>query len=461
MLNGKPIGYWKAFYPNGILKSEGNRENYELSGVWKFYRQNGDLIKEINYRNGKKNGLTNIYSDSCKLLKTEIYKDDILHGKVQTFYPDEGELKSVIPYKNGLKEGVAYEFAKADQRILTMTTYDHDFIKKQEKINRKNNLGKQGVWREFYPADSSLKREIRYKNDIYHGYYKEYDRDGKLIVALLYIDGILQENPEELTSLEIRKTYFENGAVESEISYNYLGEKDGASKFFSKKGEIEEVNIYSKGSLLAKGKLNKKGERIDYWEFYYESEKLRAKGEYKDGLKIGVWNYYHENGKIEQQGKYVKGENPHGDWTWYYPNGEVWREESFWKGKEEGMATEYSDTNTVISKGEYIDGKKDGVWFYELGDHREEGRYIEGLKDGEWIYYYPNKKINFKGSYINGDPDGKHFYYYLNGKIKREEYYELGLQEGTWRTYDEEGNLILTSEWEGGKEVRLDKKKVK
>ena len=125
------------------------------------------------------------------------------------------------------------------------------------------------------------------------------------------------------------------------------------------------------------------------------------------------------------------------------------------------MAIEYNDTGKVVSKGVYIDGKKDGEWFYEMGDHKEEGKYIEGNKTGEWVYTYNSVKTNFKGSFVNGDADGKHFYYYPNGRLKREEYYELGYEEGTWRSYDREGNLTLSSQWEGGKEVKLDKKKVK
>ncbi|MEQ8323681.1 MAG: hypothetical protein RH916_03285 [Vicingaceae bacterium] len=460
MHDGKPVGYWRAFYQTGILKSEGNRQNRELEGNWKFYRENGDLKKEISYTKGVKNGPTKLYNDSCKLIKIERYRNNELHGKSESFYAHSGALKAVVIYEDGIKDGVAYEFAE-DGRIITMTTFDHGFIKKKERINRKNDLGRQGIWREFYPADSSLKREIRYRNDIYHGYYKEYDREGKLMVALLYLDGVVQENPEELALLETRKTYFENGGIKTEGTYNYLGEKEGSFKTFDSKGGIEKVEIYSKDALLAKGKLDKEGQRIGYWEFYYNEGQIRAKGEYKDGLRIGNWTFYHSNGRVEQKGKYQKEEKPHGDWVWFYPNGELWREESFWRGREDGQAVEYSDSGSVITKGEYIDGRKEGFWFYVMGDHREEGNYIEGNKSEEWIYYFPNGKINFRGSYLNGDPNGKHIYYYPNGKIKKEEYYELGLQEGTWRTYDEEGNLLLTSLWEGGKEVRLDKKKVK
>ena len=96
-----------------------------------------------------------------------------------------------------------------------------------------------------------------------------------------------------------------------------------------------------------------------------------------------------------------------------------------------------------------------------MGDHREDGKYIEGKRDGDWVYTYNGGKTNFKGSYINGDANGRHVYYYPSGKVKREEYYELGFEEGTWRSYDEEGNLLLISQWEGGKEIKIDKTKVR
>lgn len=459
MYQGKPLGYWKAYYENGNIKSEGNRKNFDLDGVWKFYNEKGDLIRSISYKNGLKDGFTRIYDDSSNLLREEHYEQDVLNGKSREYYKGDSVVNWVIPYDQGSKDGTAFEYAR-DGRIITIVEYNHGFVKKKEEINRKNNLGKQGTWREFY-TEGTLHIESRYKNNILHGYYKEYDKDGKLITALLYIDGIVQENPEELALLDIRKGYYENGQVKWEGTYNYLGEKEGTFKSYEDNGDLKDAAVYSKGILLAKGKLNKEGERIEEWIFFYPDSALRAKGEYKDGLRFGLWVFYHNNGKLEQKGKYVKDEKPHGDWIWYYPNGQVWREEGFWKGKEDGLATEYSDTGSVVSKGQYIDGKKDGPWYYEMGDHKEEGNYLEGKRDGEWIYTYQNGKISFKGSYVNGEPDGKHLYYYPSGRLMREEIYERGYEEGIWRTYDDEGNLLLTSQWEGGKEVKLDKRKVK
>lgn len=459
MVNNKPIGYWKAYYKSGLIKSEGDRINEKLDGPWKFYNEIGNLTKLINYDEGLKEGLTYIYDDSCNLLRTENYRDDKLDGKVREFFTGDSVVKWVVPYDQGVRDGIAFEYAR-DGRIITIVDYDHGFIKKKEEINRKNNLGKQGTWRTFY-SNGALHIEERYKNNVLHGYYKEYDKDGKLVTALLYIDGIVQENPEELALLDVRRKYYEDGQVEWEGTYNYLGEKEGTFKYFDKNGNMEGAEVYSKGILLAKGNLNKAGKRVDEWIFFYPDSSIRAKGEYKDGLRIGNWVFYHNNGRLEQKGKYVKDEKPHGDWVWYYETGQVWREESFWKGKEDGTAIEYSDTGTVVSKGDYIDGRKDGPWFYQMNDHKEEGNYVEGRRDGQWVYTYENGKTNFKGSFINGDPNGKHLYYYPSGRLKREEYYELGYEEGTWKSYDQEGNLMLTSQWEGGREVKFDKKKVK
>ena len=51
--------------------------------------------------------------------------------------------------------------------------------------------------------------------------------------------------------------------------------------------------------------------------------------------------------------------------------------------------------------------------------------------------------------------DGKPYfsaaqYYYDNGKIREERSYRLGLKEGTWKTYDIDGELVLTTTYQSG-----------
>ena len=122
---------------------------------------------------------------------------------------------------------------------------------------------------------------------------------------------------------------------------------------------------------------------------------------------------------------------------------------------------EYSDTGAIITKGEYLDGEKEGLWFYEIGDHKEEGSYKSGRMDGEWNFYYDNGKLNFEGKYIDDNPDGRHRHYWNNGKLKEEGKYIMGKKEGEWRSYTYEGTLYLITYFKDGAELKYDGVKIK
>ena len=83
------------------------------------------------------------------------------------------------------------------------------------------------------------------------------------------------------------------------------------------KGSGELPNIFDALEVV-----NQKGIKQGLWkEYYLESGKLKAEGEYLDGNKIKDWNFYFESGKIEQRGKYNKDGFVHGLWKWYYSSG--------------------------------------------------------------------------------------------------------------------------------------------
>ena len=460
MLNGKPVGYWKNYYPWGLLKSEGNRKNEKLDGTWKFYNVAEDLSKTIDYVDGKKSGFIRSYDDSCYLVMEEQVVQDVKHGLEKKFYTMPGRrVHWVTPYKEGVKDGLSKEF-DPNGLLITIITYRHGFIKSKEKINRSDALGKQGIWQEYYEGDL-LKREMKYKNDLLHGYYKEYDRSGKMTTAILYLNGVVQEDQDLIAKLEMQRTYYETGELEWERGFDKFGVEQGPHIKYNKKGEIESVEMFSGGKLLAKGKLNELGQRIGYWEEYHANGKVKAKGKYKDGVKQGDWSYFFDNEKVEQKGRYTKNGKPHGYWVWYYKNGDILREENFRKGLEDGQFVEYGEDGTVIAKGEFLDGNKEGFWFYELGDYREEGMYREDRREGNWKHYYGNGKLLFQGMYVDGYEQGRHRYYYSTGILKREENYSVGEPEGTWKSYNAQGDLFLTTVYKDGKEYKLDSRKLK
>lgn len=459
--SGKPEGYWINYYENGLIKSEGNRLNHLLDSTWIFYNEKGNFLSKINYKNGLKEGLKIQYSDSCNVIVEENFEKDIKQG-LTIFYHDT--IGKIIwkkqPFIDGLEDGVGYEYA-LDGRIITIFNYKKGTFISKESINRtdKNNL-KQGVWKSFH-ENGKTKIESTYKDNLLNGYYKEYDNRGKLLNAVLYINGVAQSFADELQVLAIKKDFHENGKIKKEGPFDVNGKEHGTFKYFNENGELEISEQYFHGILLAKGMIDEMERRQGIWEEYYYDGQLKSKGKYIDGKKIDEWEYYFNNGKLEQKGKYVNDEKFSGIWIWYHPNGQVLREENFRKGLEDGLLQEFDDAGTLITKGEFIDGLKDGFWFFEYGDHKEEGDFRNGERNGYWVYTYPNSKINFEGKFVEGVPDGKHKYYYDNGKLKKEEFYLMGTKTDTWKSYNELGELIITIHHKNGEEYKLDGTKLK
>jgi len=176
--NGKPEGFWNSYYVTGIKKSEGRRTSFLLDSIWIFYDQAGDTTEKINYLVGKKNGLYYKYkkdpSKGVYVWSKELFAGDRKEGTAFLYFPDS-KIQQTIAYNSGKKEGLSKEYDK-EGNIITLLEYNNDFIVSRERINRTDSKGlKQGEWKEFYP-NGGIKSEKTFKDDLMHGYYKEYDR---------------------------------------------------------------------------------------------------------------------------------------------------------------------------------------------------------------------------------------------------------------------------------------------
>jgi len=67
-------GYFKYFFENGKIKSEGNYVKNKESGKWKIYLENGELDCEGEFLNGKKNGEWIWFLENGKICAKENYK---------------------------------------------------------------------------------------------------------------------------------------------------------------------------------------------------------------------------------------------------------------------------------------------------------------------------------------------------------------------------------------------------
>jgi hypothetical protein len=57
-----------------------------------------------------------------------------------------------------------------------------------------------------------------------------------------------------------------------------------------------------------------------------------------------------------------------------------------------GLFVEYHENGTVVSEGQYVDGKEDGLWrdFRPDGRRAAEGCYREGKEVGVWRFWNPD-----------------------------------------------------------------------
>ena len=457
--NGKPDGFWKTYYPNGSIKSQGNRKNFELDSLWSFFDADGNISLEINYKMGQKHGNKRKFNKGKPVFK-ENYKNSIKQDSA-IYYYDNGGIEKTVIYDEGKKQGRSFSYSK-EGIVETVRDYESDFVINEEFVNRTNKRGlKDGIWKSFY-KNGKVVLEGRYINNKRNGFFREYSINGKLLNTYKYDDGELVEDIEEFKDIKVKKTYYSNAQVKSDLTL-VNGIPNGISRNYNETGEIVSSKIFKNGKLLGDGIVDKKGKKQGEWIEYYISHFInpndsirvkRASGSYVNGFKNGDWKYYYENGSLEQKGKFIKGKI-HGKWKWYYENGNLLRDEEFIKGKENGVITEYSDSGKVVMKGIYLNGLKEGKWLYYSGDVKEEGEYQEGKKLGPWKMYYKIGTIYYEGEFIDGVENGKHTYFHSNGTVREELNYIMGVKDGLWKKYDENGEVILVLTFINGEETKI------
>ena len=461
MRGGQPDGYWRTYYVTGVVKSEGKRTNFLLDSIWNFYNQSGELVQSISYKIGEKNGFCLRYRydnplrpGQATLVSKELYVNGKKEGNSYYYFPT-GELKQIVFYKENKKQGIAREF-NTDSVLISLLQYNDNYLVDRERINRVDNQGrKQGTFRDYY-SNGKIKREENYLDNQLHGYYREYDGKGNLVMAMRYERGqIMEEIDEDLKELlDMKSTFDDQGRLVFTGGYKD-GVPVGIHRFYDTTGVVENAYLYNDiGQKIAEGIIDEQGRRIGAWTDFYPSGEVRAKGTYENNERSGSWTFYYLSGSIEQKGRFERGRFQ-GSWVWFYPNGNIWREESYSNGREDGLFVEYDKNGNILTKGDYISGEKDGEWIYQVGDHKEKGSYVIGLREGIWRYYYNDGTLEYEGYYSQGNPDKKHKYYYPSGILKEEQYYEMGIREKNWKKYDEEGNLVMTITYRNDTEQRI------
>mgnify|MGYP003675744099 FL=1 len=104
MLNGQKVKYWKYYYPDETLKSEGHFDKTK-TGPWRHYYENGKLSSIGNYVNGQKDGYWKTYHPNGKM-KSEGHFNAGLRSDWWKNYDSLGILESEGSFYRDKKEGL-------------------------------------------------------------------------------------------------------------------------------------------------------------------------------------------------------------------------------------------------------------------------------------------------------------------------------------------------------------------
>jgi len=187
-------------------------------------------------------------------------------------------------------------------------------------------------------------------------YEKNYDLSGKLSS-----EGYIYENEKK----DEWTYYHENGKVAKSVNY-----REG--KLFQGMQEF-----YESGKLKIKGEYDEDGYRTGSWIYYSEEEQVKEKGKYYKGQKIGNWKYFAGNRCVKLEEFY----NEYGDLELQLLNDE--------KGRLK-KRTEFYKRNEVKSEYERIDQDSDEIHvilFYENGQKKEEGNKNGLYEVGKWKFW--------------------------------------------------------------------------
>ncbi|MDD4602380.1 MAG: hypothetical protein PHF97_01060 [Bacteroidales bacterium] len=201
--DGERDGYWKEFYSDGSLKSEGNYDQGKQTGEWKYYHSNGktEQLGRFN-KQGKPVGNWKWYFDSGKILKTESYHNG-LHDGLSTTYDESGKVVEEGAYVNGKEDGEWFEqigdtYVKGNYRDgMRNGMWTYYFLNIQEAktdslIYFKGNFVEDNPDGKhvYYWDNGKVRDEGSYMMGKKEGEWLKYNYDGTLFMIITYRDGV-------------------------------------------------------------------------------------------------------------------------------------------------------------------------------------------------------------------------------------------------------------------------------
>jgi antitoxin component YwqK of YwqJK toxin-antitoxin module len=99
---GREQGQWLDFYENGNISSVKLYANGKLTGSVSFFYESGQLRMQQQYSEGLMNGISIIYWPNGNIKKMGHFKSGLQHGEV-IHYDEDGSIKEKVNYVDGVR----------------------------------------------------------------------------------------------------------------------------------------------------------------------------------------------------------------------------------------------------------------------------------------------------------------------------------------------------------------------
>lgn len=322
------------YNPNGTLNSKTKYIDNQIS-TFENFDSNAKQESFVNFTN--KNGKVNFTSNS-KVLNYSIELKNGIYDGVYELKDKNNMLINTINYVNGVKNGKTKSYAPNGKLIHDMNYYSGELNGDVKYYDLLGNLrltftsvyGEVTGVTKRYNVDNTVLNEVNEIDDLKNGDYKWYNKKGKLIVIVHYVNNIpvyylALDKQGEVTvktpivnqSAEVVSMY-PNGKKAFEMSLK-AGGVNGKIQVFGTEGQPEFYADYKDNELngkrleyYASGKVYKRenfvnGEYSGLVEYLAEDGKKIISAEYKNDNLDGLFQQY-ENGVLKISKKYLDDE---------------------------------------------------------------------------------------------------------------------------------------------------------
>lgn len=421
------------------IQAMGEKDNEDKrQGRWVFFSSDGGILSYGDFQHGLRNGEWNYFYDNGQKSYFVEFKEDKVNGKLTEFDASGYKIRESV-MAGGLLQGVETKFYASGD---TLESINYSSGKMEGKGFSKHRNGMTEMLTSYannlftgkifkYHDNGKTQIEAEFNNGKRDGVMKQYYRDGTPSKTENFTDDKSEGSVTE---------YFSNGTVSYQgTTANDLTVKE--SSLYFRNGKLKESCPY-----------NDKGKIHGQLKYYDSDGLLHYTIDYENDIPV-AFTSYDKGGKILSEGK-AKKDRLAVDIQ--YPEGGIMTRGEFVKGKKDGVWTYYNRNGVISKKENYKDGKLEGKYeeFFGNGKVEKIFNYVNGVLTGPYIEYYFDETVYCLGAHADGSQVGLWKYFDPEGILSSESYFLDGKYEGFQRTYSPSGNILSQTEYSDGAILR-------